>query len=134
MNREELEEVFNRVYVGQFKKKEKKKVYDGSKTLDRNYFSRHRRVSFNNPLLFQLPECTYSLITAMGFLAKFIFQLNNTKRQTLPAPHCRNESCRYVDDDSAPRHQRSRFVNPNLYINIFENIPFVSKYLILNGA
>ena len=44
MNREELEEVFNRVYVGQFKKKEKKKVYDGSKTLDRNYFSRHRRV------------------------------------------------------------------------------------------
>ena len=44
MNREELEEVFNRVYVGQLKKKEKKKVYDGSKTLDRNYFSRHRRV------------------------------------------------------------------------------------------
>ena len=43
MNREELEEVFNRVYVGQYKKKEKKKV-DGSKTLDRNYFSRHRRV------------------------------------------------------------------------------------------
>lgn len=44
MNREELEEVFNRVYVGQFKKNEKRKV-DGSKTLDRNYFSRFRRVS-----------------------------------------------------------------------------------------
>ena len=44
MNREELEEVFNRVYVGQYKKNEKRKV-DGSKTLDRNYFSRFRRVS-----------------------------------------------------------------------------------------
>ena len=44
MNREELEEVFNRVYVGQYRKNERKKV-DGSKTLDRNYFSRHRRVS-----------------------------------------------------------------------------------------
>lgn len=43
MNREELEEVFNRVYIGQFKKNEKRKV-DGSKTLDRNYFSRFRRV------------------------------------------------------------------------------------------
>ena len=44
MNRAELEEVFNRVYVGQYKKNEKKKVFDGSKTLDRNYFSRIRRV------------------------------------------------------------------------------------------
>ena len=44
MNREELEEVFNRVYIGQYKKNEKRKV-DGSKTLDRNYFSRFRRVS-----------------------------------------------------------------------------------------
>ena len=44
MNRAELEEVFNRVYIGQYKKNEKKKV-DGSKTLDRNYFSRIRRVS-----------------------------------------------------------------------------------------
>ncbi len=48
MDRAELEEVFNRVYVGQFRKNEKqnvnKKVADGSKTLDRNYFSRVRRV------------------------------------------------------------------------------------------
>ena len=33
---------------------------------------------------------------AMGFSAMFTFQLNNTRRQTLPAPHCRNGSCRYV--------------------------------------
>ena len=46
MNRAELEEVFNRVYVGQYKKNDRKKV-DGSKTLDRNYFSRIRRVSRN---------------------------------------------------------------------------------------
>ena len=44
MNRAELEEVFNRVYIGQYKKNDRKKV-DGSKTLDRNYFSRIRRVS-----------------------------------------------------------------------------------------
>ena len=58
MNREELEEVFNRVYVGQFKKNEKRKV-DGSKTLDRNYFSRFRRVSdfsMNNQKRFILLE------------------------------------------------------------------------------
>ena len=48
MNRAELEEVFNRVYVGQYKKNEKKKVFDGSKTLDRNYFSRIRRVRLRN--------------------------------------------------------------------------------------
>ena len=32
----------------------------------------------------------------MGFSAMFTFQLDNTKRETLPAPHCRNGSCRYV--------------------------------------
>ena len=54
MNRAELEEVFNRVYVGQYKKNEKKKVFDGSKTLDRNYFSRIRRVRLRNYLSFLL--------------------------------------------------------------------------------
>ena len=42
------------------------------------------------------PEPIYEPITAMGFSAMFTFQLDNTKRQTLPAPHCRNGSCRYV--------------------------------------
>ena len=41
-------------------------------------------------------ECIYNLITAVGFSAMFTFQLDNTKRKTLPAPHCRNGSCRYV--------------------------------------
>ena len=43
-----------------------------------------------------MPECIYNPITAMGFSSMFTFQLDNTKRYTLPAPHCRNGSCRYV--------------------------------------
>ena len=39
-----------------------------------------------------VPERIYNPITAMGFSAMFTFQLDNT----LPAPHCRNGSCRYV--------------------------------------
>ena len=70
MNREELEEVFNRVYVGQYKKNEKRKV-DGSKTLDRNYFSRFRRVSdffFNETfwkhlVIINNGEFTYKFLT-----------------------------------------------------------------------
>jgi hypothetical protein len=53
MNRAELEEVFNRVYIGHYKKNEKKKVFDGSKTLDRNYFSRVRRVSSRHGPFFE---------------------------------------------------------------------------------
>ena len=30
------------------------------------------------------------------FLAMFTFQMDNTKRETLPAPHCRNGSCSCV--------------------------------------
>jgi hypothetical protein len=41
-------------------------------------------------------ERIYNPITAMGFSVMFTFQLDNTKRQTLPAPHCPNRSCRYV--------------------------------------
>ena len=43
-----------------------------------------------------MPKCICNPFTAMVFLAMFTFQLDNTKRQTLPAPHCRNGSCRYV--------------------------------------
>ena len=42
------------------------------------------------------PERIYNPIMAIGFSAMFTFQLDNTKRQTLTAPHCRNGSCRYV--------------------------------------
>ena len=42
------------------------------------------------------PERIYNPITAMGCSAMFIFQLDNTKWQTLPSPHCLNGSCRYV--------------------------------------
>ena len=42
------------------------------------------------------PKRIYNPITAMGFSGMFTFQLDNTKRWTLPAPHCRNGSCRYV--------------------------------------
>ena len=42
------------------------------------------------------PKHIYNPITAVGFLAMFPFQLDNTKRYTLPAPHCRNGSCRHV--------------------------------------
>ena len=69
MNREELEEVFNRVYVGQFKKKEKKKVYDGSKTLDRNYFSRHRRVCNTYLVLITIEIFTPRLYTQSGLIS-----------------------------------------------------------------
>ena len=43
-----------------------------------------------------LPERIYNPITAMGFSAMLTFQLDNTKRKTLPEPHCRNGSCSYV--------------------------------------
>ena len=36
-----LEEELKKAYIGQYRKKEKK-VFDGTKTLDRNYFSRIR--------------------------------------------------------------------------------------------
>ena len=42
------------------------------------------------------PECIHNLIMAMRFSAMFTFQLDNTKRETFPAPNCRNVSCRYV--------------------------------------
>ena len=32
--------------------------------------------------------------TAMGLSAMYTFQLDNTKRETLPTPHCHNGSCR----------------------------------------
>ena len=41
-------------------------------------------------------EGIYNPITAMGFLAIFTSQLDNTKSETMPAPHCRNGSCRYL--------------------------------------
>ena len=34
------------------------------------------------------PERIYNLIMAMGFSALFTFQLDNSKRLTLPAPYC----------------------------------------------
>ena len=37
-----------------------------------------------------MPERIYQLIAAMGFLALFTFQLDNTMRKTLPAPHCQH--------------------------------------------
>jgi hypothetical protein len=46
-------------------------------------------------LKFRSPPCL-NISTAMGLSAMFTFQLDNTNRQTLPAPHCRNGSCRYV--------------------------------------
>ena len=45
---------------------------------------------FSRQNINSVPERIYNPITAMGFT----FQLDNTK--TLPAPHCRNGSCRYV--------------------------------------
>ena len=41
---------------------------------------------------FTLSESIYNPITAKGFSVMFTFQLDNT----LPAPQCRNGSCRYV--------------------------------------
>jgi hypothetical protein len=43
-----------------------------------------------------LPKHIYNPITAMGFSAMFTFQLDSTRRKTLPAPHCRNGSCTYI--------------------------------------
>ena len=40
-----------------------------------------------------VPECIDNPIMAIGFSAMFTFQLDNTKRQTLPAPHSRSGSC-----------------------------------------
>ena len=42
-----------------------------------------------------VPEGIYNPITTMGVSAMFTFQLDDTKRQTLPAPHCCNGSCRF---------------------------------------
>ena len=42
------------------------------------------------------PKLIDNPITAMGFSEMSLFQLDNTKRLTLPAPHCRIGSCRYV--------------------------------------
>ena len=40
------------------------------------------------------PERIHNPITEMGFPTMFTFQLDKTKRKTLPAPYCRNGSCR----------------------------------------
>ena len=42
------------------------------------------------------PERIYNPIMAMGFSAMFTFQLDNTMRETMSAPHCCNGSCKYV--------------------------------------
>ena len=44
------------------------------------------------------PERVYNYITAMGFSAMFIFQLDNIRRK-----HCRNGRCRYVQALSSAR-------------------------------
>ena len=54
---------------------------------------KHLNIKGHRP---SLSECIYNLITAMGFSAMFISQVDHTKRKSLPAPHCRNGNCRYV--------------------------------------
>ena len=39
-------------------------------------------------IVLTMPERIHNHITAMGLSAMFTFQLDNTNRQTLPAPHC----------------------------------------------
>ena len=56
-------------------------------------------VYFDNSMEKLLPAIAkriYNPIMAMWFSAMFTFQLDNTKRLTLLAPHCSNGSCRYV--------------------------------------
>ena len=63
----------------------------------------HLTLSSENSSLFSYlprlepePKRIYNPITAMTFSAMSTNQLDMTKRQTLPAPHCRIGSCRYV--------------------------------------
>ena len=65
-----LEEELKKAYVGQFKKREKK-ISDGSKTLDRNYFSRIRvRLTKSKDTYPHFGLCRFSIIQRFAFGAR----------------------------------------------------------------